>query len=155
MTHSYAWHDSFVCLPWLMYMCAMTYSYVMLHVGIRCILTAGDIHMCAMTYSSIPAHQKIEAEPAEPQKKLRPAHPWFSPKFEFSWLNSIFCQNLGSAGWSQILNPGSTQKNEKKSEFWDKFRMNSGVLRVERGGLACKHIRLPRALNSLAGVAVS
>jgi len=81
-----------------MHVCAMTYSYVMLLVGIRYILTTGDIRMCAMTYSSIPAHQKIEAEPAEPQKKLRPAHPWFFPKFEFSWLNSIFCQNLGSAG---------------------------------------------------------
>ena len=27
-THSYVWHDSFICVPWLIHMCAMTHSYV-------------------------------------------------------------------------------------------------------------------------------
>ena len=28
MTHSYAWHDSFICVTWLIHMCDMTHSYV-------------------------------------------------------------------------------------------------------------------------------
>jgi len=28
MTHSYMRHDSFICVPWLIHMCAMTHSYV-------------------------------------------------------------------------------------------------------------------------------
>ena len=28
MTHSYMCHDSFICVPWLIHMCAMTHSYV-------------------------------------------------------------------------------------------------------------------------------
>ena len=28
MTHSYVWHDSFICVPWLIRMCDMTHSYV-------------------------------------------------------------------------------------------------------------------------------
>jgi len=28
LTHSYVCHDSFICVPWLIHMCAMTHSYV-------------------------------------------------------------------------------------------------------------------------------
>ena len=28
MTHSYVWHDSFICVIWLLHMCDMTHSYV-------------------------------------------------------------------------------------------------------------------------------
>jgi len=28
MTHSYVWHDSFICVTWLIHMCDMTHSYV-------------------------------------------------------------------------------------------------------------------------------
>jgi len=28
MTHSYMWHDSFICVTWLIHMCDMTHSYV-------------------------------------------------------------------------------------------------------------------------------
>ena len=28
MTHSYVWHDSFICVTWLIHMCGMTHSYV-------------------------------------------------------------------------------------------------------------------------------
>jgi len=27
-THSYVWHDSFICVTWLIHMCDMTHSYV-------------------------------------------------------------------------------------------------------------------------------
>jgi len=28
MTHSYVWHDAFICVTWLIHMCDMTHSYV-------------------------------------------------------------------------------------------------------------------------------
>jgi len=28
MTHSYVWHDSFICVTWLIHMCDVTHSYV-------------------------------------------------------------------------------------------------------------------------------
>ena len=28
MTHSYVWHDSFICVPWLIHICDMTHSHV-------------------------------------------------------------------------------------------------------------------------------
>jgi len=28
MTHSYVWHDSLICVPWLIHMCDMTLAYV-------------------------------------------------------------------------------------------------------------------------------
>ena len=31
MTHSYVWHDSFICVTWLIHMCDMTHSYVWHH----------------------------------------------------------------------------------------------------------------------------
>ena len=35
MTHSYVWHDSFICVTWLTHMCDMTHSYVW-HVAFLC-----------------------------------------------------------------------------------------------------------------------
>jgi len=41
-TSGVTWHDSFICVTWLIYMCGMTHSYV-----------TGLIHMCAMAHSYV------------------------------------------------------------------------------------------------------
>ena len=43
MTHSYVWHDSFVCVTWHIRMCDMTHSYVW-HDSLTCVTWL--IHMC-------------------------------------------------------------------------------------------------------------
>jgi len=50
MTHSYVWHDSFVCVKWLTYTCDMTHSYVAKgtvhsHHG------DGHLYLCDVTHS--------------------------------------------------------------------------------------------------------
>ena len=42
MTHLYVWHDSFICVTWLIHMCDMTHSCV-----------PWLIHMCDMTHSCV------------------------------------------------------------------------------------------------------
>ena len=59
MTHSYVWHDSFICVTWLIHMCDMTHSYVwhdsfmthsyVWHDSFICVTWL--IHMCDMTHS--------------------------------------------------------------------------------------------------------
>jgi len=54
MTHSYVWHDSFICVTWLnhmcdIHMCDTTHSYVW-HDSFIC---AWLIHMCDMTRSRV------------------------------------------------------------------------------------------------------
>jgi len=48
MAHSYVCHDSTICVPWLIHMCAMTHSYVC-HESF--IFVPWLIHICAMTRS--------------------------------------------------------------------------------------------------------
>ena len=43
MTHSYVWHDSFICVTWLIHLCDMTHSYVW-HGSFICV--AWLIHTC-------------------------------------------------------------------------------------------------------------
>jgi len=62
MTHSYVWHDSpvcemphtwrdaFICVPWLIHMCGMTYEHVWHDSFVRVTLL---IHMCHMTHSYV------------------------------------------------------------------------------------------------------
>jgi len=45
MTHSYVWHDSFICLTWLVHMCDMTHSYAWRDSFVR---VTWLIHMCDM-----------------------------------------------------------------------------------------------------------
>jgi len=45
MTHSYVWHATFICVPWLIHMCAMTHSYVW-HDSFICV--TGIIRMCVV-----------------------------------------------------------------------------------------------------------
>ena len=47
MTHSYVWHDSFICVTWLIHIWDMTYSYVWHDSFIR---VTWLIHMCDMTH---------------------------------------------------------------------------------------------------------
>jgi len=49
--HSYVCHDSFICVPWLIDMCAMTHTYVC-HDSFICVPWL--IHMCVMTRSYVP-----------------------------------------------------------------------------------------------------
>ena len=57
MSHSYAWHDSFVCATWLIHMCGMTYSpcdmtlFYVRHDAFICVTWL--IHMCAITHSCV------------------------------------------------------------------------------------------------------
>jgi len=48
MTHSYVWHDPFICVTWLIHMCDMTHSHVW-HDPF--IWVTWLIHMCDMTHS--------------------------------------------------------------------------------------------------------
>jgi len=48
MTHSYVWHDSFICGTWLIHMCDMTHTYVW-HNSYIC--GTWLIHTCYMTHS--------------------------------------------------------------------------------------------------------
>jgi len=48
LTHSYVWHDSFICVTWLIHMCDMTHSYVR-HDSFICVTWL--IHICDVTYS--------------------------------------------------------------------------------------------------------
>ena len=50
MTHSFVWHDSFICVTWLIHMCDMTHSYVW-HDSFICVTWL--IHMCDMTHSYV------------------------------------------------------------------------------------------------------
>jgi len=56
MTHTYVWHDSFICVPWLIHMCAMTHSWVSFCAPLICmwhdsyICVPWLIHMCDMTH---------------------------------------------------------------------------------------------------------
>ena len=47
MTHSYASHDSFICVTWLIHMCHMTHSYVR-HDSFICVTWLN--HMCDMAH---------------------------------------------------------------------------------------------------------
>ena len=51
MTRSYVWHDSFICVTWLIHMCDMTDSYVR-HDSFICVKWL--IHMCGITQSTMP-----------------------------------------------------------------------------------------------------
>jgi len=50
MTHSYVWHDSFLCVTWLIPMCDMTHSYVW-HDSLICV--SWLINMWDMTHSYV------------------------------------------------------------------------------------------------------
>jgi hypothetical protein len=50
VTHSYVWHDSFVCVTWLIRICAMTHSHVW-HDSFVCVPWL--IRTCAMTHSYV------------------------------------------------------------------------------------------------------
>jgi len=50
MTHSYVWHDAFICVTWRIHMCDMTHSYVWQDAFI-CV--TWRIHMCDMTHSYV------------------------------------------------------------------------------------------------------
>ena len=50
MTNLYVWHDSLICVTWLIYMCDMTHSYVW-HDSFICVTWL--IHMCDMTHSGV------------------------------------------------------------------------------------------------------
>jgi len=50
LIRSYMYHDSFICVPWLIHMCAMTHSYVC-HDSFICV--PWFIHVCAMTQSFV------------------------------------------------------------------------------------------------------
>ena len=50
MTDSYVWHDSFICVTWLIHMCDITSPYVW-HDSFRRVTS--PIHMCDMTHSYV------------------------------------------------------------------------------------------------------
>jgi len=56
MTHSYVWHDSFMCVTWLIHMCDMTHSYVW-HDSFICV--AWLTLMCDMTHPSTCARSYV------------------------------------------------------------------------------------------------
>ena len=102
MTHSYVCHDSFICAPWLIHMCAMTNSYVC-HDSFICVPWL--IHMCAIIHSHLTVwivlryrQRRISVKPLHGwlyhrsgQNPQQSALKWFStPNWAASWLLRIF-----------------------------------------------------------------
>jgi len=54
ISHSYVWHDSFICVTWLMHMCDMTHAYVWhdLFVGISWLMKMRDMTRSYVRYDS-------------------------------------------------------------------------------------------------------
>jgi len=56
MTHTYVWHDSYICVTWLIHMCDMTHTYVW-HDSYMCDMTHTyvwhDSYMCDMTHTYV------------------------------------------------------------------------------------------------------
>jgi len=52
ITHSYVWHDSFICVTWLIHMCDVTHAYVG-HESFIYVTELGLIHMWDMTHSYV------------------------------------------------------------------------------------------------------
>jgi len=50
MTHTYVWHDLYICVTWLIHKCDMTHSYVW-HDSYICVTWL--IHMCDMTHTYV------------------------------------------------------------------------------------------------------
>ena len=75
MTHSHVWHDSFICVPWLIHMCAMTHSYVC-HDSFICVPWL--IHMCAMTHSHV-CHDSFICDTYDQIISVRHMHVSFWP----------------------------------------------------------------------------
>ena len=59
MTHSYVWHDSFICVTWLIHMCDMTHSYVW-HNSFICCDTLWYASAAALLMSHIITHATYE-----------------------------------------------------------------------------------------------
>jgi len=52
MTHSYVWHDSSICVTWLIHMCDVTPSQVW-HDSFVCVAWCGHDCLCDMTHSHV------------------------------------------------------------------------------------------------------
>jgi len=64
MTHSFVFHVAFICVPWIIHVCAMSHSYQS-HESFTCLLLTGKrtcallcvpwlLHMCATSYHELP-----------------------------------------------------------------------------------------------------
>jgi len=69
MTHSYVWHDSFICVTWLIRMCVMTHSHV-LHDSFICVTWLIDVrdmtrwcvwHDSCIRVTWLVSHQRVSA----------------------------------------------------------------------------------------------
>ena len=73
MTHSYVWHDSFICVTWLIHMCDMTHSYVW-HDSFICVTWL--IRMCDVTEFICGTWLNRMCVGVEKQRLRRANHPW-------------------------------------------------------------------------------
>jgi len=86
MTHLYVWHDPFIRVTWLVHMCDMTHSYVWHDSFIR---VTWLIHMCDMTDS------------------LTHSHVWHDTFRRVTWLIHT-CDVTNSCVWHDSFEPRRT-----------------------------------------------
>jgi len=89
MTHSYVWHDAFICVTWRIHMCDMTHSYVW-HDSRKRVTTL--IHMCDMTHSYVWHDSFICVTCLNYIRDMTHSH--------MIWLfTSVICKGGGSGMW--------------------------------------------------------
>jgi len=105
MTHSYVWHDSFICVTWLIHMCDKTHSYVW-HDSFICVTWL--IHMCDMTHSYV-WHDSVRSSNTNLSGKMFLTERYVT----FGGNTGLFCVN-----WSENATPGREKLAYRI--FWSK-----------------------------------
>jgi len=117
MTHSYMWHDSFICVTWLIHMCDMTHSYVW-HDSFICV--TWRIHMYDMTHSHVWNNSFICAPWLTHMCDTTHSHWWHIPcPMSCDTTHSYMCDMTLSHAWhiactSHMRIIHVTRMNEKR-----------------------------------------
>jgi len=91
MTHSYLWHDLFICVTWFIHKCDMTHSYVWHGSFIR---VTWLIHMCDMTHSHVWHDSSI--------RDMTHWHVWHHSFICVTWL-TYMCDNMCDMTHSYVV----------------------------------------------------
>ena len=95
MTHSYVWHDTFICVTWLIHICDMTHSYVW-HDSFICV--TWHIHMCDMTHSYV----------------------WHDAFICVTWLIHM-CGVAHSYAWQAVIDKALVKDKDKRVQTAEQF----------------------------------
>jgi len=95
MTHSDVWHDSCICVTWLIFVCDMTHSYVW-HDSFRCVTWL--IHMCDITHSYVWHDSFICVATLMHTCDITHAYVWHDSCIHVTWLIHT-CDMTDSYAW--------------------------------------------------------